>query len=35
MYVRTCQLGFYNNSLRLPAGLTYVDDLDQQVASLW
>jgi len=25
---RTCYLGFYNNSLKLPAGLVYVDDLD-------
>ncbi len=26
-YVRSCFLAFYNNSLKLPAGLTYVDDL--------
>ncbi len=28
MYVRMCVLGFYNNSLVLPAGLSFVDDLD-------
>ena len=27
-YVRACRLAFYNNSLSLPAGLEYVDDLD-------
>ena len=26
--LRSCQFGFYNNSLTLPAGLQYVDDLD-------
>ncbi len=26
--IRKCLLGFYNNSLKLPAGLTFVDDLD-------
>lgn len=28
MHLRQLSLGFYNNSLRLPAGLEYVDDLD-------
>jgi hypothetical protein len=28
MYVRSCTLGFFNNSLKLPAGLQFIDDLD-------
>jgi len=28
-------LAFYNNSLNLPAGLSFVDDLDQLTGSLW
>ncbi len=28
LYLRSCRLAFYNNSLTLPAGLSYVDDLD-------
>jgi hypothetical protein len=28
MYARTTRLGFYNNSLALPAGLEFVDDFD-------
>jgi hypothetical protein len=32
IHVRTTTLGFYNNSLRLPAGLEYVDDLDTATA---
>jgi len=35
MYVRNVNLTFYNDSLTLPAGLEYVDDLDSAVGMLW
>jgi hypothetical protein len=28
LYVRSCTLGFYNDSLALPTGLEFIDDLD-------
>ncbi|HOX42441.1 MAG TPA: hypothetical protein PK668_02535 [Myxococcota bacterium] len=35
MHIRFCGLAFYNNSLNLPAGLSYVDDLDRLTGALW
>ena len=35
VYVRYVNLTFYNNSLTLPEGLEYVDDLDTVTGNLW
>ena len=35
LYERAGQLAFYNNSLQLPAGLTFVDDLPASVPYRW
>jgi hypothetical protein len=34
-YLRAAYLGFYSNCLKLPVGLSYVDDLDTLSGTIW